>query len=307
MTVASDERVRGPVVVIGGRADILGRVDDAVVVVGGPVHLGEGAVVAGDVTVIGGTVERGPGAEVHGQVNIVGIDFPAIDFRPFRPGHAFGGWWRGWAPGWPSPPWRLAGTLFRFSVIGLVLAVLVLIARRGTGRIERTVIAEPWKAGLVGLFAELLILPVLVLSVVILTVSIIGIPLLLLVPFAVLVLLFGFLLGFAGVATAIGRAAERVLGWAPQNRVVLLIIGLAGVWVLTLAGRVIWLAGWPAWAVASVVLGIGFVVEYVAWTVGFGAALLTRMGSRDRHPERVEAYPPPMPDIDAQPSGPSPA
>jgi hypothetical protein len=37
----------------------------------------------------------------------------------------------------------------------------------------------------------------------------------------------------------------------------------------------------------------GFIVEYVAWTVGLGAALLTRFGTRGGGPDYVG--PPPLP------------
>jgi len=289
--VESDERVRSAVVVIGGSANVDGYVGDSVVVVGGSVRLGRDADIRGDVVVVGGTIDRQPGARVSGEINVVDFGMPDFDLDRLLP--------RVWFPrigAWgPSfSTLSMVGTLTRFAVFGLVLAFLLLIAGRGIGRIERTAVQEPWKAGMVGLLAELVMVPLLVLTVLVLVVSIVGIPLLLLVPFAILVLVVGFFLGFAGVAVAVGRVVTRHVGGGP-GVFAALIVGLAAIWGLTLVGRLVMLAGWPAWAVSSLVLGVGFVLEYVAWTVGFGAALLSRFGARDRHPVSAAGYGPPPP------------
>ncbi|MBE3134700.1 MAG: hypothetical protein IMZ55_14620, partial [Acidobacteria bacterium] len=55
---------------------------------------------------------------------------------------------------------------------------------------------------------------------------------------------------------------------------------LVAIWALSLVGHLVALGGWAVWAVAAAFSVIGFLVEYVAWTVGFGAALLTRFGTR---------------------------
>jgi len=289
--VEADERVRNAVVVIGGSAYIDGYVGDAVVVVGGIARLGRDADVRGDVVVVGGSIDRQPGARVSGEVNVVDFGMPDFDIDRLLPKVWFPRIGR-WGPSFSTL--SMVGTLTRFAVFGLILAFLLLIAGRGIGRIERTAVQEPWKAGMVGLLAELVMVPLIVLTVLILVVSIVGIPLLLLVPFAVLVIIVGFFLGFAGVAVAVGRVVTRHVGGGPGVFAALL-VGLAAIWGLTLIGRLVMLAGWPAWSVASLVLGVGFVLEYVAWTVGFGAALLSRFGARDRHPAGTPNYGPPPP------------
>jgi hypothetical protein len=292
--VASDERVQSAVVVIGGSADIDGYVGDSVVVVGGSVSLGRDADVRGDVVAVGGGVERQPGARVSGRVSVVAIGLPPFDLDRFYPKLH----WPRFESWRPSSVLSLVGTAIRFALFGLAAALILLLTGRGIGRIERTVQHEPWKAGLVGLVAELLILPLVVLTVVILVVSIVGIPLLLLLPFAVLALVVVLFVGFTAVAARIGRTVLGRIGGRGGLSVSALLTGLAVVWGLTFLGRLVMLAGWPVWAVGSLLLGVGFVVEYVAWTVGLGAALLTRFGSLERHP--VQAPSPPPINVDAE-------
>ena len=278
--VARDESVDGAVVVVLGSADIDGQVRDAVVVVGGNARLGPDADVRGDVTVVGGTIDRDPRAKVRGEVNEVAFGFPPIHVRPLRPP-----FWRIrplWLD-WATPPINLFGTLLRLILFGLLAGIVMLVASDPVERIERTAASEPWKAGLIGLLAELLFVPLLVLTVIILAISIIGIPLLLLVPFALLALLAALLLGFTGVAYRMGRWAQERFGWGKQSRYLLLVAGLGMVWGLTVLGRIVALAGWPVWILSAGLIGVGFLVEYVAWTIGLGATLLSRFGTRGTH------------------------
>jgi hypothetical protein len=275
--IERDEVVDGAVVAVFGSATVEGEVRDDVVSVFGNVRLGPDATVRGAVTVVGGRLEADPRARVGGEVNEIGFDMPRLGLKPIRLWgwrlHPFQHWWF-------SPSVDLFAVTLRMLLFGLLAAVLVLAAPSRIGRIERRVVEEPWKSGLVGLLAQLLFLPLLVLTIVILVVSIIGIPLLLLMPFALLALLFALLIGFAGVAVRLGRWVQERLGLAPQGRHAVLVLGLAAIWVLTLVGHLIALGGWPIWGLAAMFTAVGFLVEYIAWTVGFGAALLTRFGTR---------------------------
>ena len=289
--IERDEVVNGAVVAVLGSVTVEGEVEDDVVAVAGNIRLGPDANVRGSVTVVGGRLDIDPQARVGGEVNEIGFDVPRVRFRPFEVWgwrfHPFQHWWF-------SPSFDLFAVSLRMLLFGLLSAVLVLAAPNRIGRIERRVVAEPWKSGLVGLLAQLLFVPLLVLTVIILVVSIIGIPLLLLIPFALLALLFALLTGFAGAASRVGRWAQERFGLAPQNRYVALVIGLAAIWVLSLIGHLVALGGWPVWGLAAMFSAIGFLVEYLAWTVGFGAALLTRFGTRPagEAPRAVPELPP---------------
>jgi hypothetical protein len=296
--VERDEVVNGAVVVVLGSATVEGEVKDAVVVVAGNASLGPDANVHGDVTVVGGRLDVDPKARVGGQINEIGLDVPRIRVRPFDAWgwrfHPFRNWWF-------SPSFNLFAVSLRMLLFGLLCLVLVVAAPGPLGRIERRVAAEPWKSGLVGLVAQLLFVPLLVLTVVILAVSIIGIPLLLLVPFALLALLLGLLMGFAGTAARIGRWAQARFRLAPQSPVMALLVGLAAIWALSLVGHLVALGGWAVWGLAAIFAAMGFLVEYLAWTVGFGAALLTRFGTRPAGDEPAAAPEPtvePPPPVD---------
>jgi hypothetical protein len=296
--VASDEVVDGAVVAVLGSATIDGEVRDDVVVVAGNARLGPEANVRGDVTVVGGTLDVDPTARIGGSVNEIGFDVPQNwHFRPFPawtwPIHPFRNWWT-------SPAVSLFVLVLRILLFGLLALVLLVAAPAALGRIERRVTAEPWKCGLVGLVAQLLFVPLLVLTIVILAVSIIGIPLLLLIPFALLALLFALLVGFAGVAGAVGRWVQERFGLGPKSRGMALVVGLTTIWALTLVGHLVALGGWPVWGLAAIFSAVGFVVEYLAWTVGFGAALMTRFGTRPagEAPTSPEPHFEPPPSVD---------
>lgn len=271
--VAENETIDGPVVSVGGSVTVDGDVRDDVVAIGGNVRLGPKARVRGDVTSVGGTVERDPAAEIDGKTNE--IDFTLHNLH-------LGGIWFPAAGVLTFGPWvHMMATLFRM-VLFAVLAILVfLIAYTPISRIEQAAAIEPWKAGFVGLLTELLFLPVFILTIVILAVSIIGIPLLFFVPpLAIVALIAAFIFGFTGVAYRIGRGIQHRFSWAPQSPFVLLLVGLVAIWALTIAGRIVSLGGWPIWFVSWALLLTGFLVEYVAWTVGLGAAVMTRFGTR---------------------------
>ncbi len=282
ITVEEHERVRG-VVAIGGSAIVRGRVDGDVVTIGGGVHLGPHAVVNGAVTTIGGGIRREPGAEVRGDVVELGVGGPWV-FAPLA--HT------GWFGSDVFSDWfRLMGTAMRVALLMLITLVVVAVADRPVSRIAARAGEDPWLSGFVGLAAEILFVPVLVVTIVFLAISIIGIPLLLLVPFGLVALLIGVIMGFAGVARRVGR-------WVVGDHRSPLVAAAVGV-VLIAAGailaRLIWLLPGPVWPIAATVGVIGLFLEYVAWTVGLGALLLTRFGTQPLTPVAPVWAPPPVP------------
>ncbi|MCX6551643.1 MAG: hypothetical protein NTY02_11690, partial [Acidobacteria bacterium] len=293
VTIPADEAVNNDVVVILGSAHIEGRVDGEVVAVGGSVYLGPKAEVKGSVTSVGGGIERAAGSRVGGEITEVRVSAPT--FGPVvrvRP-------WRDWT--WFANPFGatadLVGTLVRMGLIGLFAALLVAMVPGPVRRVADRVTTEPWRAGLVGLAAQILFVPLLVLTVVILAVSIIGIPLLLLVPFALVAVLIAFLLGFAGTGCALGQLIARRASGNAQGLLASLVVGLAIIWALPAIARFAGLAGLPAQLALSVVLLVGFLIEYLAWTVGLGAVILSRYGRRDRPQAGGFVPPPPAPDM----------
>jgi hypothetical protein len=274
VTVSEDEEVSGQAVAVMGSVHIDGKVNEQVVAVLGSVDLGPHAVVRGDVVTVGGRLRRAPGAQVGGAVTEVslgggGVRLPA------------GTWFDGWGPielyGF-SPVARLLGSTFRFVLLALLSCAALVVARRPVEGAAERVVDNPVKATLVGLAAWILFAPVLFLTAIVLAMSIVGIPLLLLLPFAVLVLLLMALVGFSGTAYAVGQWMRRRLGIGTVPPFVDVCLGVLVILLPLLLGRVVSLALWPVNPIAFLLIAAGLAVECLAWASGFGAVLTNTFG-----------------------------
>lgn len=265
VTVERDERVEGDVVVFGDSADIDGEVTGDVTVFGERLRLGPDAIVRGDVNAIGGNLERDAGAQVFGDVNEVGRGRGGVG----RDGRTFGQMFFGslW-----SRFWGFGATVIRLTVLVLVGLIVVAFGRNAVERIAARTSATPLRSGLIGLAAEILFLPVVILTVVVLAVSIVGIPLLVLVPFAVLLLMLVALVGFIALAYQVGGWLSTRFGWSAPGAYAAVAAGILALGTVTLLGKLAGLAG--GFFLGAPLTGLGYVIEYIAWTVGFGAALL---------------------------------
>jgi hypothetical protein len=285
--VDEDEVVTGDVVAIGGSARIDGEVRGEVVVVGGNVELGPHAVIARDLAVVGGRLERAEGARVHGQFHEVGIG--ELDLGDLVP-------WRDWRPGSMRGFTRtlaLMSTLGRVAILCVLGALVMLLGRQYVERTSLRAVAEPLKAGAIGFLAQLLFLPVLLVTIVILVVTIIGIPLLLLIPFALLALCVVALLGFTSMAYRIGQFVSERFSWGLSGPYAATILGVLVIVSPLLLARLLSLIGGPIVPVTFGLFIIGFIVEYVVWTIGFGAVALARF-DRPRPPAAPIAAAPPV-------------
>jgi hypothetical protein len=263
-------QVSGDVVAIGGGAVIQGQVRGDVVAVGGAVTLGPQAVVDGDVVVVGGPLNRDPGARVGGEIKEVGLNFWPGGWQ-FRRGD--GAMFFGAALG---SLFALVSTVARLAVLCILASIVLLFARPYVERVSIRAAAEPVKAGAIGLLIQLLFFPVLIATIVLMVVTIIGIPLLLLVPFAILAAVLLALVGFTAVAYDVGRLFGRRFGTAAQNPYVIAAIGIALVLSPLLLSRILGFAGNFLWPLTWTLLILGVCAEYLAWTVGLGAIALVR-------------------------------
>jgi len=284
--VARDESVDGQVVAVLGSAHIDGHVADQVVAVLGSVDLGPDASVEGDVVAVGGRVRRADGAQIGGRITEVTLP-PNAEIH--------------WAPWWGPAialgafggAGRLFGTLFRLFLLGVLASVVVLVVPQGVDRIRQRVRTEPMKMGLIGLLAQLLFFPVLILTIVVLAISIVGIPLLLLVPFAIVALLFVLLWGFTGSAYVLGDWAAAQSGRSEDAPYMRVWLGILVVLTPLLAARLFGIVGGPLNFAALMVAAVGLMFEYIVWTIGFGAALTTAF--EDWRTRRAPVVPPPPP------------
>jgi len=290
--IERDEEVSDAAVVVGGDLHVAGRVRNGVVVVGGNLHLAATADVRGDIVLVGGTLTRDDGSRQIGSINYV----------------SFGQWWHrefGW---WPTVRigefgrWvTFAGTVARISVLAVLMVLLLIIARAPVARVGRAALAEPFRAFIIGLAAEVFFLPVLIVASIGLAVTIIGIPFVaVLVPVSIVMLVFAFVLGFTALACRLGEWVEDRLGWQPGNAFVATTIGaliLLGPTLLARLANVTTDAAWPA---TFALVAVGLIVEFVAWTMGLGAAIVTGLG-------RWYTVPPPIATSPSRPATPAPA
>src|SRR5207237_2074760 len=100
-------------------------------------------------------------------------------------------------------------------------------------------------------------------------ITILGIPLLLLVPFAVLGVLIVFLIGFTGVAVRVGQFIGPRLGWTNTGPYLTTILGIVALLLPLLVARVVGVFGLNF--IALPLLAAGVMIVYVGWTVGYCA------------------------------------
>jgi hypothetical protein len=115
----------------------------------------------------------------------------------------------------------------------------------------------------------------------------VGIPLLLLVPFALLAFGVVLLVGFTAIAYNLGRLANGRFAWHHGNPYVTVVTGIMLLVSPVLIARVLGLGDWLLFPITGSLVFLGLLAEYLAWTVGFGAVALQRF-------ERSPAPPPPV-------------
>lgn len=288
--IERDEEVTDALVVIGGSATIAGRVRDGVVVVGGDLRLENTADVRGDVVLVGGQLTRDAGSQLVGNVNYV----------------SFGEWSRRNFAWWPSVRFgefgrwlSLAGTLARLSLLAVLMVMMLIVARAPVARTGRAALAEPVRSFIIGFAAEIFFVPLLVAASIGLAITIIGIPFVaILVPIAIVLLVFAFVLGFTALACRLGEWIEDRLGWQPGNAFLATAIGFIVLLTPTMLARIVDVSTPDFTALTFALVAIGLAFEFVAWTLGLGAAIITGLG-------RWYTVPPPISVQPADPSAPA--
>jgi hypothetical protein len=265
-SVSAGERISGDLVVFRGDAEVHGTVEGDVVSLFGNVIAHPGSRVTGDAVAIGGRA-RLEGGTVDGEIRSITGNI----FAPATPART--------APA-SSTSRNIALSVGWFLFLGLLGGFLALFAREKLERIAETVRDDFTRAFTVGLLGELAIIPAIVLSVIALAITVIG---LLLIPFAVVALCLAtagaLALGFLAVSFLAGETFQRRGPLASANsgralRAVLL--GLSfylGLWLL--AAVFTW-AGF----LGGILKLVSAALTWVAVTVGFGATILSRGGTR---------------------------
>ena len=282
IVVEEYEEVCGDVVAIGGDVTVKGTVCENVIAVGGDVFVKSTGLIEGDAVAIGGDVIKEGGAVIKGER--VGVSFFPKKFlrpSPFVGIH-------------PStflrfPPF-LGGfhglTLFtRIIKIMLFLflgIVVISIVPKNVAKVKDKIRQDFLKSALVGFAAEILILPIFIL----LIVTIIGIPVALLVE--PLLILVALILGYTGVSYFIGEKLREGTSLKPETPMMTLVIGILAVECVLLLARVVGIFGHFIFPFSWILTFIGWTIWYVAVTVGFGASILSRLGTRPKEAKLAE-------------------
>jgi hypothetical protein len=282
VNVTQNERIDGDVVSFGGPVNIDGEVTGDVMSFGGPMTLGPHAVVRGEVNAIGGPLTRDPQAQVFGKVSDIGAG--GVNVRPNIGVRSIFG-------SFASRVGSLATTVARVLLFTLFVLIVTAVGHRPVQQIAARIAAEPVRAGLVGLLAEILFVPLLVVTILALVISIIGIPLLILVPFGIVLIGVVMLVGFTSSAHIVGAWTLDRFGRADRNPYIVAATGLVVIAGLTLLGR---LASLAIGFLGAPLTFVGYLMEYLAWTVGFGAAIQTWIHMR-RSPSAPIVTAPPEP------------
>ncbi|CAN5360148.1 hypothetical protein BH23ACI1_BH23ACI1_30070 [soil metagenome] len=292
--VRENESLSGQAVAVMGSVRVDGEVGDQVVAVMGSVHLGPNAIVRGDIVSVGGRVVRAAGAQVGGdvtEVSLGGGGTGRLRGLPLVIGPGLTGYWDGFS----AVP-RLIGTTFRLLLLALLASVVLLVARPVVEGAAQRVSDTPIPTILVGMLAGIMLGPVLFLLSMILIISIVGLPLLIAIPFLLIALLLMALAGFSGTAYSIGQWARRRLGLTPSSPFLDVSLGVLIILLPLLLGRVLALAGWWGGPIALLFVVVGFSLEFLAWSSGFGAVLMNGFGRwQARRVVRAAPVAPPTP------------
>ena len=307
VTIGRDERVRGDATVILGPLTVDGEVTGDIVVIAGPLRIGPQANVRGDVTVVGGTLREAPTAALRGSVTHIGF----ADLNPFRafgPVGGFRSWGFGpWPFGWRGGGHDLFGTAMRLLILALLASGIVLVARGPVEGIARRASAEPLKAGVVGVLAQMVAVPLLVSGILVAVISIVGIPLLLLLPFVVMAAGLIMLVGFSGAVLGAGDVVRSRMGVSSSAAYASVWAGVALILLPTLAGEALGIAGGFFRGLGVLLALLGLLLEYAAWTAGLGAFILNRVSPSPLPGASLPVPPAPAPAVGPPASAPPPA
>ncbi|HEV2879319.1 MAG TPA: hypothetical protein VGW96_07005 [Candidatus Eremiobacteraceae bacterium] len=264
-TIRQGQEVSGDLVVIGGSADVLGKVDGDAVALGGRIYIAPQGHVNGSLVNLGGVIDnRSSTPQSRGGQEVTPPVEPTAPPEPVE------------APvPWYQDAWN---TFFFFD--GLLVLMAFLLFPNRTRTVSEHLVDNPVMAGMLGFFSPIIF----ALLVVALAITIIGIPL---IPLALLVTLAGYLLGKAAIAEFIGSRILDVFKVTQPRPIATVGLGVLLLFLLSAA------TGW-----------IGIVVYFCIAALAIGASLymLTRTAQTYR---RTPSTSPPVPPSFSPPADPS--
>jgi len=304
LTVPAGKVVDGDVVAPFGDVRVEGEVMGDVTVGHGNLVLARGATIHGDAVVNGGGRLFNEGGRVFGEMRVNsdedGAEGRAVAAAPGR-GHRPAAEVIRVRPTWWGTMTEGIEGIISALTFGLILcgigAALVFYALPQLERVSHTVRRDAGRSFGIGIAANFLTIPAFVVGAVILVVTIVGIILLpLYLPLFWVAVAAVIGQGLLGVAHAIGeRTAEQGGSFASvrRNAYTYVFTGVAILIAPLILGNLLKLTGFLGW-LGILVNVIGWMLIWLAGTIGFGAVVLTRAGTRAGWPwkPRAAAYDP---------------
>lgn len=263
-----------------GKLEVLGTVNGDAVAIDGDVVVRHGGHVTGDAVSVGGRVVL-DGGQVDGEMRSIDEAVaPAAVTATSRSGFLL----------MLDEMQTVMGWLVLMVILGFGVMVL---AEDRLRVVTETIEGRFGKSVLTGLLAEVSFIPALIIIPVLLVITIVGIVIAPFAALAIIVLGAGLAaLGFLAMARVAGQAMTRRAPPATARGVEMrsMLAGLClffGLWLLAA------LLGWVP-VLGTILHALAVVVTWAAATVGLGAAVLTRGGSRRRAAAMTET--PALPD-----------
>lgn len=276
VVVDTDERVTGAV--FSGRDVVVKGLVDGDVVSMKTVTVTRTGEIRGNV--IAKEIRRERGGRILGQQSKVPL--PAVT---------------GWnTPGVFVVPWLITVAFIGFVIFATV--IVIALAPKAIGRVVARVEEATIKSFFLGLLGWFLVIPVFVL----LVITIIGIPVAVLAfP---LILVGAVVMAVASAAISIGERLCPLMHWEHKSLYLKAICGIVVVELLDLGLSFFGALG--AYALHYLFLALYTIVILVAVTIGFGAVISTRFGTRPKPGGADKTGAPPPPEAIAPPVSPPP-
>ena len=260
ITFEEGSLVDGNVTLTGNRVTLDGQVTGDVVVVADRLNVGDAAHITGDLVACTKNVERAPGALIDGEFKRECRDSGSVSF-----GRLVNSGWASWQD---SVFFRLGGSIVGALLFGALAALITTVFPRPLVRMSESVYQSPVTAGSIGCLTMLVATGLTVVY---------GISLLLVLPLVLLPfvivgwLVIGLLslLGWVALAEPFGIYLLHRFGSGRHPRMIAAVIGGVALFLLIRVWSVFWFTAW-----------IGLLAWMVLGSVGLGAVILTRVGTR---------------------------
>ncbi len=267
-----DGLVDGDAVSVGGIVDIDGKITGDLVVIGGTGNIGPNTEVEGSFVNIGSSLNIDKKAVFHGEKTSINLGpINRLIGNHYLMSHGRTSYRRG-----PfSFVLRYDISWIRIlskSIISYLLALaIVVLFKKGTRNVERTMNINPFATFLAGFLVELLIIPLMI----ILAISVIGIPF---IPIFLLALFVALIFGGAVTTYMIGKYTVNKIGKGKIHISLVVLVGTVVIAILPLLSLLISMTniGW----LNILFLSLTFTEMYIILTYAFGSVTLSLFGTR---------------------------